>query len=104
MEKTAFSKTANSNTVSKDGRGKAQCNSKLADTVKTPVKNRLESFWTVESHNCWKNSKRDYVDKNINLTKMYELYADYCKEKTSSAKGSMYEFIFNREYNLSFLI
>ncbi|XP_039301648.1 uncharacterized protein LOC111046358, partial [Nilaparvata lugens] len=105
MVKTAFLKIqASGKTVSEDRRGKSGCNSKLEEKVKISVKDHIESFPKVESHYCRRDSKREYLDQKLNLSKMYSLYKVHCKENgiSNMAKESMYRYIFNTNYNLGF--
>lgn len=40
------------------------------------VKDHITSFPTVESHYCRANSSKQYLDSNLNIAKMYQLYKD----------------------------
>lgn len=60
----------------------------------------MKSFPTVQSHYCRKDT-RQYLEENLNVTKMYDLYVQKCnkKWKVNPEKLSFYRHIFNTEFN-----
>lgn len=63
------------------------------------VRNHIKSFPTVNSHYCRANSQREYLEANLNVTKMYDLYR--AKHENPVSHG-IYSKVFNTEFNLSF--
>lgn len=59
--KTVFNKTGSNGVVSEDRRGKVCKNSLLNESVKESVREHINSFQTVESHYCRKNTSRLYL-------------------------------------------
>lgn len=102
--KTVFNKLGSAGVVMEDRRGKASKNNLLDESVKRSVKDHINSFETIESHYCRKNSSRLYLPATLNVSKMYALYMEYCIENSFSrpATESMYRHIFNNDFNLSF--
>ena len=56
--------------------------------VENGIKEHTSKFPTVPSHYCWKNSKKLYLEKGLNVKKMYNLYLD--KENASLVSFSSY--------------
>lgn len=102
--KTVFNKTGSTGVVSEDRRGKACKNSLLNESVKESVREHINSFQTVESHYCRKNTSRLYLPASLNISKMYSLYQEYCSDKniTEVATESIYRAVFNSDFNMSF--
>ena len=48
------------------------------DAVITDIQNHINSFNLVESHYCRKNSSKEYLETNLNLTKIHNDYEKYC--------------------------
>lgn len=52
-----------------------------SDDIKNHVKRHIDSFPRVESHYCRKDTKKQYLAPDLNLSLMYRLYRDeYCKQ------------------------
>ena len=67
------------------------------------VRSHIRSFPTVAGHYTRKDSNREYLEPNLTIPKMYDLYKEQCqKEDKQFVKISMYRRIFNEEFNLSF--
>lgn len=49
-------------------------NSKLFDVKRNSVKTHIESFVPLESHYCRNNSKPRYLNNDLSVKKMWELY------------------------------
>ena len=68
------------------------------------VRQHIESFPTVHSHNCRKNTNRQFLNSNLRITKMYELYCVKCREDNQEpVKEDIYRQTFNTDYNLSLI-
>lgn len=104
MIRTAYNKLNAANVVTSDQRGKACRNSQLDESVKNSIRSHIEMFQPIESHYCRKNSSRVYLPPNLNISKMYRMYEDYCQENDIRKKAteSMYRHVFSTEYNISF--
>jgi predicted aldo/keto reductase-like oxidoreductase len=75
----------------------------IPDASVQKVRDHINSFETVESHYCRRNSKMLYLPAGLSLPKMYSLYVQlYSLEAAEPVKLSFYRFIFNTEFNLSF--
>lgn len=63
----------------------------------------IQSFPTMESHYCRKNSQRKYLDADLNRSKMYEHFAQTQEERGSTPLSkSAYRRIFKTKFNLAF--
>lgn len=105
---TTLSKLKNSPTISKDMRGKHFSRPNvIADDVKNLIKEHISSFPAVESHYIRHDSKREYLESGLSISKMYRLYTEWIKDKptnssTINATLRQYNDIFNNDFNLSF--
>lgn len=97
-------KDVETNVPKADGRGKnAKSNRGLPLDIRNKVRDHINSFPKIESHYCRANTNRLYLDSNLNLVKMYNLYKTTCiDEGVQPVKQSMYRHIFVTEYNLDF--
>jgi len=86
-----------------DKRGKAPLVNKSSDEIIANINSHIEKFPTVESHYCRSTSKRQYLDPNLSISKMYELYVKECNETGQKQVSlSLYKKIFCENHNLSF--
>nr|CAH7758741.1 unnamed protein product [Callosobruchus chinensis] len=102
--RAVFNKLGSSGVVSEDKRGKVCKNSMLDESVKQSIRKHINCFETVESHYCRLKSERLFLPPTLNISKMYQLYEEYCKDNgiPHKATESMYRTVFNTEFNLSF--
>ena len=85
-----------------DGRGKHQ-KKVIQEDMCNDVRNHILSFPTVDSHYCRFETTRKYLESNLNVRKMYDLYAQKCtKEQLKMLKETYYRYIFKTEFNLAF--
>ncbi|XP_064604709.1 uncharacterized protein LOC135469966 [Liolophura sinensis] len=78
-----------------DGRGK-HAKKVTHEEVVQGVKNHILSFPAVESHYCRAKTEKRYLESNLNVTKMYDLYVEKCNvDKTAAVKLSFYRHTFN---------
>jgi len=76
---------------------------KISEESKNRVRRHIESFPTVESHYTRASSKRLYLESQLNIEKLYDLYVACCnKDGEIPVKSSYYRNIFVTEYNLDF--
>jgi len=85
-------------TPSPDNRGK-HAKKVVTEAQKQEVRDHIDSFPRVESHYTRSQTKRQYLEPQLNVAKMYELY---CKKCSNPVKLSYYRHIFVTEYNLDF--
>lgn len=86
-----------------DRRGQKTPANKTPEDVILRVKAHIESFPVVESHYTRQSSKRLYLDSNLNIQKMYNLFMEKCNENQSIGVSMItYRRIFGTEYNMSF--
>ncbi|XP_053395869.1 uncharacterized protein LOC128556009 [Mercenaria mercenaria] len=87
-----------------DSRGKHNVRpNKIHSTIIDDIKDHINSFPRVESHYCRKSSVKEYLDSELNLTKMYELYVEQC-HKNNYVPASLHKYrqIFNTQFNIAF--
>lgn len=106
-EKPVFNSKNNENELSgiakRDGRGRHPSHRKTSDEALEIIRNHINSFPQMESHYCRQNSKKKYLDSNLNLKKMFDLYLEFCEEKKKvPVKIHVYREVFNKEFNLGF--
>lgn len=104
--RTVFNKMSSVGTVSEDRRGKACKNSMLDESIKQTVRNHINLFETIDSHYCRQKTSRKYLPPTLNISKMFNLYEEYCVENhiEKMATESMYRHIFTTEFNISFFL
>jgi hypothetical protein len=87
-----------------DRRGKHETRpNKIPDVIRNDIKDHINSFPRVESHYCRKNSQKEYLEANLNLSKMYDMYKEKCSnDNLFPAKFWIYNHIFNSEFNIAF--
>lgn len=103
---TAIKKKKEGGIVTPDKRGRHQPANKISEEVRQHVRNHISKFPTYESHYSRERTKKKYLGNHLNLSRMYSLYLEECKESgvgsESIAKEWLYVEIFNYEYNYSF--
>ncbi|KAJ8676766.1 hypothetical protein QAD02_012553 [Eretmocerus hayati] len=102
--RTVLNKISNQDPILIDMRGKAPKIAQKTDEMKiSSVRQHISLFPRVESHYTRENSKREYLEENLNITKMYRLYLEWAKEEGKAvASQQCYNKIFNEEFNISF--
>lgn len=76
---------------------------RIPDNVVEEVKRHIASFPRVESHYCRRDSKCEYVEGSLTVTKMYELYQECMRTAgLPSVKLSQYRYIFSHNFNIRF--
>ena len=75
------------------------------DEQKNEVIFHINSFPVVEAHYCWAKTNRKYLEAELNIEKMYDLYKEQrIAEKKTWVKSSYYRYIFNTCFNIDFHI
>lgn len=93
------------NYVGKDKRKGRQAKNKLDEERKNLVKDHINSFPRIEPHYCRKDSNKQYLSPELNVTQMYRLYLEWCHEnEVEPVKESMYRHIFVTDFNLQCFI
>lgn len=89
---------------STDKRGKRIPTNKTAPDDLDLVRQHITSFPAYESHYTRAhNPNRKYLDKNLNIRLMYNLYTDFCADLGKiPVKKNIYRKTFNSEFNLHF--
>ncbi|KAL4717613.1 hypothetical protein ACJJTC_000762 [Scirpophaga incertulas] len=88
-----------------DQRGKKEPPNKTSQVAVDFVKMHIESFPTMEPHYIRKTSKRLYLDANLSIMKMYQLYKIKCQEENATPVSEItYRRIFCNNYNYSFFV
>ncbi|KAK3792947.1 hypothetical protein RRG08_064210 [Elysia crispata] len=78
-------KTAH-DTPKPDGRG-TNTKKGFSEEVKGHIRRHIKSFPVVESHYCRADSKKQYLEAGLSITKIYELYVEFCSEQGSTVVG-----------------
>lgn len=81
--------------------------SKMGIRVKTEDKDgareHIRQLPRVESHYCRKSTSREYLESNLTINKLYDMYVDWCTAtKRNPVKKHMYGTIFKSEFNIAF--
>lgn len=96
-------KRSDHNIIEEDRRGKHVPGIKRPDESRISVIEHISSFPRVTFHYRRKNSSKEYLSHDLNITKMYELYVGKCKtEGIEPEKPSFYRNIFHTCFNLAF--
>ena len=68
------------------------------------VREHINMFPRLGSHYCRNDTKREYLEASLTLSKMYELYGNWCKNEKHiiPLKKHKYVEIFNTEFNIGF--
>lgn len=104
---TAIDKYANGDQIT-DLRGKhSNRPHRTASETEQSVIQHIKSFPCIESHYLRKNTSRQYLSQDLNISKMHRLYKDWMSENenfrnTKVASEYQYYQIFNTQFNLSF--
>lgn len=106
---TALSKLKISPTIASDMRGKHFSRPHvIQEHIKNHIKEHISSFPVVESHYIRQDSKREYLENGLSVSKMYRLYTEWIQEKPTDSDNLIkatlrqYNDIFNIDFNLSF--
>ena len=85
-----------------DARGKHK-KKIVSEEYRNGVRRHIESFHVVESHYCRANTSKNYLDSNLNISKLYDLYVKKSTDdQVDPVKEWLYRNIFKTEYNLDF--
>lgn len=71
----------------------------ISEERKRSVRRHIESFKPMESHYGRAGTKKTYLERDLNLTRMYQLYVSSTEDYV---RFNIYSHIFNYEYNISF--
>jgi len=72
-------------------------------SVREKASQHISSFPTIASHYCRSDTKRLYLESDLNVSKMYKMYVNLCLLESTPAVGiHVYRDIFNNDFNLSF--
>ena len=76
---------------------------KISEERKDEVKRHIESFASIESHYCRKDTNKQYLSPNLSVAKMHSLYLEkHANSAHSPVSESYSRLVFNTEYNLAF--
>lgn len=92
--------------VLEDLRGKNTPKNKISEDIRNKIREHILKFPAQESHYRREKSSKKYLESNLSIKKMYELYVSDCREQNvpfeQIAKLWLYTEIFNTEFNYSF--
>ena len=67
------------------------------------MRRHIESFHVVDSHYCRANTSKNYLDSDLDISKLYDLYVKKSTDdQVDPVKEWLYRNIFKTEYNLDF--
>lgn len=104
MMRTSLSKLALTGSVEKEKRGgRKECLKSRDDQICSDIRAHILRFPKVESHYCRQKTSREYLNAELTLVKMYDMYKQEAIEKGINTIASIttYRKIFN-SLNLSF--
>jgi hypothetical protein len=85
-------------------RGKHKNHTTINPLIKNSICNHTKLYPTIESHYLKKQTSRTFISGELNISKMYRMYEQYCKENgmLKWANLTAYRRIFNYDFNISF--
>ncbi|CAG9781780.1 unnamed protein product [Diatraea saccharalis] len=106
---TSLSKISGvTNVVCPDLRGKHPPANKTPEYVIDGIKEHISSFPLYTCHYAREQTTRQFLGPELNITKMYKLYVNKCKDNNMPddkiPKKWLYDKIFNEHFNLSFYL
>ncbi|GFN96029.1 7-cyano-7-deazaguanine tRNA-ribosyltransferase [Plakobranchus ocellatus] len=88
----------------KKSRWGKNCKKVISANAKANVRMHIEQLPRVESHYCRSSSSREYLDADLSISKLYDMYVKWCEERGAEVvRKHMYTSIFNQEFNISFV-
>lgn len=101
--RTAQAKTSQVGMVIADQRGRHVAVNKTPEEVVDQIKKHILKYPAYESHYGREKSTKKYLGSHLNISKMYSLYVEECKQlNIEYAKEWLFRQIFNQDFNLSF--
>lgn len=99
---TAIGKLTDLGVCESEKRGK--CSGRGLSEEKERIKQHINSFPRLESHYARKDSRREYLESNLSILKMYEMYIDSRKKEgcLKPASERTYRDVFNNDFNIGF--
>ncbi len=86
-----------------DKRGHHEPPNKLPENVLEKIREHIDSFPTIESHYCRRDTRRLYFSADLSIQKLYDLYREkQLADQAQIASLSVYKAIFGKEYNIGF--
>lgn len=100
---TVLKKKDESGFIEKDMRGKHGNQKQINEILLQSVVDHINTFPRVESHYCRSRTKKEYLEGALNISTMYRLYVEHCRQNDSAfVKQHKYETIFNTQFNIGF--
>lgn len=100
--KTALAKKSVTGSIEPDMRGKHE-NHATSEIRQERVMEHIELFKVVESHYVRKDTKYQYLPDDLNITRMHQMYVQWCEEKNFVAENyAFYKRVFNEHFDLKF--
>lgn len=96
-------KISDTGVVDIDHRGKHIPHNKILDETRQFIKEHINSFPRMPSHYVRKDTKKEYLDQELSLSKMYELYQEKCQNLgRDPVKIHYYRSVFKEDFNIAF--
>lgn len=103
MMTTALSKKQSSTITASYQQGVKSPGNKTTEHALQNVMDHISSFPTLPSHYSRRDTTKQYLEGSLNITKMYELYVEDCKEKgREPVKRNIYRDVFTTRFNIGF--
>ncbi|CAG9828166.1 unnamed protein product [Diabrotica balteata] len=77
--------------VGYDKRQNSKSHNATAEIQRQQVKDHINSFPRIESHYCKRDSTKNYLNADLNISIMYRLYQDFC---TSNSLSPLSKFVY----------
>ena len=89
--------------VHEDNTGKHAPGIKKSPEVHQSVRDHIASFPALDSHYARARTNKKYLEATLNVSKMYSLYLEFCKDNNiTPVLETYYRHVFDSEFNLSF--
>lgn len=99
----ALKRQQDSGTPRTDRRGKHTPHNKTSSDQEQTVCSFIQQFPAYESHYCRRDSNRKYLNPNLNIRIMYDMYQTECANNGNQTVSLyMFRHIFNSKFNLHF--
>ncbi|KAL4083738.1 hypothetical protein QTP88_029054 [Uroleucon formosanum] len=103
MIRTTLDKQSETGAIDSDHRGRKVGKGVLEDSLTQSVKDHINSIPRIESHYLRAQSTREFIEGGKTLTQLYRDYKALSEANNKSfVKESMYRYIFNTQFNISF--
>lgn len=98
-----FKKLLETHVVEADKRGKHAPHNKKSDDTRQYIRDHIKSFPRMPAHYARRDTKKEFLDQDSNVSKMYELYKIKCgEERREPVDIAYYRMVIKTEFNIGF--